>query len=107
MGWALIVILIVPLVAAAVALIDGWRAARAATVVSGVTTLALAVALAIVAGDGRTIQAAGGWLRLDALGAVFLCATGLLYAAGAIFSLGYLEAAVGEHGFAHYARRYF
>ena len=35
---------------------------------------------------------AGHWLRLDSLGAVFLLATGFLYAAAAVFSVGYLHA---------------
>ena len=36
------------------------------------------------------LVAAGGWLRVDSLGAVFLLATGLLYAIAGVFSIGYL-----------------
>lgn len=107
MAWALIVILVVPVAAALVAIVDGWRAARAATLAGGVAVLVLAVVLGIDVSDGSTVRAAGGWLRLDALGAVFLGATGLLYAAGAAFSIGYLAGHDDEHGFAGYARRYF
>jgi len=106
-GWALIAVLLVPLAAALVAVADGWRAARAATLVGGVAALALAVALALEVSGGTTLRTAGGWMRLDALGAVFLLATALLYAAAAAFSIGYLAGRTDEHGFGRYARRYF
>ncbi len=42
-------------------------------------------------GTARPARRSGGWLHLDSLGAVFLLATGLLYAAGSAFSIGYLR----------------
>ena len=36
------------------------------------------------------LDTADGWLRVDSLGAVFLLATGLLYAMAGVFSIGYL-----------------
>jgi hydrogenase-4 component F len=105
--WALIAILAVPLAAAIVAVVDGWRAARAATLIGGLAALGLAIALALDVAGGATLRTAGGWMRLDALGAVFLLATALLYAAAAVFSLGYFAGRTGEHGFDAYARRYF
>ena len=77
------------------------------TLVAGVLTLALAVALASSVADGRTITAAHGWMRLDALGAVFLLGTALLYAMAAVFSVGYFAGHEDESGFLGYARRYF
>ncbi|MGD9695049.1 MAG: proton-conducting transporter membrane subunit [Thermoleophilia bacterium] len=107
MSWALVAIFAVPPAAAALSFLDGWRSARTTTLVAGLATLGLAVALAVdVAGD-RTLDAAGGWLRLDALGAVFLAATGLLYAMAAVFSMGYFAGHEHEHGFPAYARRYY
>jgi hydrogenase-4 component F len=107
MAWALITLLALPLIAAAVAVADGWRLARAATLVGGVGALGLAVALALDVAGGGVDRALGGWLRLDSLGAVFLIATAFLYAAAAAFSIGYLGVAAGEARFAAFARRYF
>ena len=107
MSWALYVILALPLVAVAVTLVDGWRLARVMTVVAGAVALARAVALAISVEHGRTLAAAGGWLRLDSLGAVFLLATGFLYAMAAVFSIGYLGVEQGQRDFERFARRYY
>ena len=43
---------------------------------------------------------AGGWLRVDSLGAVFLLATGLMYAMAGVFSVGYLGVEQDRPGFA-------
>jgi hydrogenase-4 component F len=107
MSWALAVILIVPLVGAGAALADNWRAAQAITLACGVIVLALTIALGISVSDGTVLEVASGWLRLDALGGVFLAATGLLYATAAAFSIGYFAGHAGEAGFPGYARRYF
>jgi hydrogenase-4 component F len=107
MSWVLYAILAVPLVATAVTLLDGWRLARAATLVSGIVALGLAITIAITVEHGRVIEAAGGWLRVDSLGAVFLLATGLLYGMAAVFSIGYLGVEEGRAGFPSFAKRYF
>ena len=112
MSWALYTILAVPLAATALTLLDGWRPigdrpARAATLVSGLASLALAVVLAIAVAHGRVLDTADGWLRLDSLGAVFLLATGLLYAMAGVFSIGYLEVEEERTGFAGFAKRYY
>jgi hydrogenase-4 component F len=107
MTWALIVILALPLLAAGLALIDGWRLARAATCVAGIVCFGAAIALAIAVEHGRVLQTAGGWIRLDSLGAVFLVATGLLYAAAGVFSIGYLGSDQDQPDFPRFARRYF
>jgi len=107
MSWALIAIAAVPLAAAVLSFADGWRSARAVTLIAGVVTLALAVALAVHVAPGNVVRAAHGWMRLDALGAVFLAATGLLYAMAAIFSVGYFTGHEREHGFPAYSRKYY
>ena len=106
MSWVLWAILAVPLLAAGVSLLAGWRVGRVVSVLAAAAAFVLAVAAAIHVDDGATIRGAHGWLRLDALGAVFLVATGLLYAAAAIFSVGYFAGQEAEAGFAGYARRY-
>jgi len=107
MTWSLYVLLAVPLVAVALTLADGWRLARAVTLLSGVVALALAIAIALTVRNGRVITAAHGWLRVDSLGAVFLLATGLLYAIAGVFSIGYLGVDERHAGFARFAKRYF
>ena len=107
MTWGLIVLPIAPLIAVAISAVDGWRLARFATALSGVACFGLVIALAISVAHGRTLHAAHGWLRLDSLGAVFLLATGLLYAVAGVFSVGYLHADEHTEDFARFARRYF
>jgi hydrogenase-4 component F len=107
MSWALIALGLVPLIAAALSLTCDWRLARAATAVAGLVSLGLAIAVAIAVEHGRTLQAADGWVRLDSLGAVFLLATGLLYAVAGVYSVGYLHADEQTRDFARFARRYF
>jgi hydrogenase-4 component F len=107
MTWALIALAVVPLVAVVASLVDGWRLARGATAVSGVVCFGLAIWLSITVAHGRTLHAAGGWVRLDSLGAVFLLATGLLYAVAGVFSIGYLHADELTGDFRRFARRYY
>ena len=111
MSWALYAILGVPLLAVLIALLDGWRPlgarpARVATPLAGLVSLGLAIALAIAVAYGRVLDVAGGWLRLDSLGAVFLLATGLLYAMAGVFSIGYLAADEARGDFPRFAKRY-
>jgi hydrogenase-4 component F len=106
MSWVLIAIVALPLLAAALSLVDGWRVARAVTVVAAVATFALAIVCALDVNQGHTLQTGHGWMRLDSLGAVFLLATGLLYAVAAVFSIGYFASHRDEHGFVAYSRRY-
>lgn len=107
MTWSLYAVLLVPLAAALLTLVDGWRLARAATVICGVISLVLVIAIALTVRHGRVLIAAGGWLRVDSLGAVFLLATGLLYAIAGIFSVGYLAADQRHADFPRFAKRYF
>jgi hydrogenase-4 component F len=107
MSWAPIAILAVPLVAALVSVRAGWRAARVVTVVAGSASLGLAIALASSVEHGGSVRAAHGWLVLDPLGAVFLVTTGLLYAIGAVFSVGYVRVEGREADHQPFARRYY
>ncbi len=107
MSWALIALGVVPLIAAACSLASGWRLARAVTALAGVVSLGLAIALAIAVEHGATLSSAHGWVRLDSLGAVFLLATGLLYAVAGVYSVGYLHADEQTRDFSRFARRYF
>ncbi|MGO9974900.1 MAG: proton-conducting transporter membrane subunit [Solirubrobacteraceae bacterium] len=107
MSWALIALIAVPVLAALCSLGRRWRLARAATAVAGLVSFGLAIVLAVSVDHGRTLQTAHGWVRLDALGAVFLLATGLLYAVAGVFSIGYLRADEATEDFAPFARRYF
>jgi hydrogenase-4 component F len=106
MSWALIAILLVPVAAAGVCPLVDWRTARAVTAAAGVISLFLALGLAAAVEHGAVLHAAAGWLRLDALGAVFLIATGLLYAVGGVFSIGYLRPDERDPDFPRFARRY-
>ncbi len=107
MSWTLYSILAVPLAAVAVSLLAGWRIARLVTVLAAAVSFALVIVIAIEVAHGATISTAQGWLRIDSLGAVFLLATGLLYAMAAVFSVGYLAADEARPAFGRFARSYF
>ena len=85
----MMLLLTLPLAAALVCLRVPLPAARAVTVVCGAASFGLVLALVPAAAHGDL-----GYLRLlrvDALSAVFLLATGFLYAAVAVYSVGYLS----------------
>jgi hydrogenase-4 component F len=106
-AWLLIVLLALPLVATALSLLRVPRLAEAATLAASLGAFGLVVVVALRVRHGAHVTALDGWLRLDALGAVFLLGSGFLYAAGAIFSIGYLRADERQLDFAGFARRYF
>jgi hydrogenase-4 component F len=97
----LIVLLLAPLVPAILALAVPPRITKGATLVSGVLCFALTVALIPAAARGGGVHI--GFLRVDALSAVFLLATGFLYAATAGYAIGYLQ---GEESTV-YMRRFY
>ena len=107
MNALLVVLLALPLAATALSLGRSTRLAEATTVAGALAAAGLTVALAVSVRNGEVHAAVGQWLRLDSLGAVFLLATGFLYAAGAVFSVGYLRAGPHRAGFGAYARRYY
>jgi hydrogenase-4 component F len=81
-------LLIVPLAAGIICVALPRAAARAITVASGLACFGLVLAL-IPAVAHRDLNF--GYLGIDAVSAVFLLATGFLYAAVAVYSVGYLE----------------
>jgi hydrogenase-4 component F len=84
----MVLILVLPLAATAICVWAPQRVCGLVTVLSGLACLGLVVAVAATAAH-RDVGYAGV-LRADALSAVFLLATGFLYAAVAIYSVGYL-----------------
>jgi hydrogenase-4 component F len=95
-------LLIVPLAAGLTcAALPGRKLAPAATVVSGVACFALVLALipAVAHHDLNYLS----YLRIDAVSAIFLLATGFLYAAVAIYAVGYLKHRTDER----YMRRFY
>jgi hydrogenase-4 component F len=85
----ILALLIVPLAAALICAVLPRAAARASTVLSGLACFALVLAL-VPAAAHRDLTYLS-YLRVDAVSAVFLLATGFLYAAVAVYSVGYLK----------------
>ena len=92
-------LLIVPLAAALTCVALPRTPARTITVLSGLACFVLVLAL-IPAAAHRNLNY-GGYLRIDAVSAIFLLATGFLYAAVAVYAVGYTR----EHEDL-YARRF-
>jgi hydrogenase-4 component F len=82
-------LLVVPLAAGLICVALPRAAARAITVLSGLACFALVLAL-IPAVAHRDLNYLS-YLRIDAVSAIFLLATGFLYAAIALYSVGYLK----------------
>jgi hydrogenase-4 component F len=80
-------LLIVPAAAGLVCFVLPARTAAAVTVVSGVASFALVLAL-VPAAAHRNLGYLT-YLRVDAVSAIFLLATGFLYAAVAVYAVGY------------------
>jgi hydrogenase-4 component F len=101
----LLVLLTMPLAASLLCLRARPAAARAVTVISGAVSFALVLALVPAAAHGTVTCTR--LLRVDAVSAVFLLATGFLYAAVAVYSVGYGPG--GQHGgqrATRYSRRF-
>jgi hydrogenase-4 component F len=97
----LLAIIIIPFVAAVACAIGPARVAPAVTVASGIASLGLVMAL--VPGVARSDQTELTYLRADAISVIFLLATAFLYAAVAVYAVGY----VNRHGHDdHYIRRF-
>ena len=100
----MLLILILPLAATVICVWAPRRACGLVTAVSGLACLGLVAAVAVTA--AHRDLAYHGVLRADALSAVFLLATGFLYAAVAIYSVGYLPHGRTSPGYARYSRRF-
>ncbi|HLK78222.1 MAG TPA: proton-conducting transporter membrane subunit [Streptosporangiaceae bacterium] len=98
----ILALLIVPLAAGLACAVLPATAGPAVTVASGVACFGLV--LALVPDTARHDLGYLTYLRADALSVVFLLATGFLYAAVGVYSVGYLR----HHGRdARYARRFY
>ena len=100
----LLLLVTLPLVPALVAVAGRTRVTEALSLVAGVGSVGLAVALvpAVVRGPVQF-----GFLRADAVSVVFLLGTTFLYAAAAAYSIGYLKSEQDTAGFSRYARRFY
>src|SRR3984957_2046028 len=101
-------LLIVPLAAGLTCAVLPAKLAPAITVVSGVACFALVLALLPAAGH-RDLNYLS-YLRVDALSEMFLLATGFLYAAVAVYAVGYTKHHDEDQDRQHrdrYARRFY
>jgi hydrogenase-4 component F len=110
----LILLVTLPLAAAIVSFVTSYRVARALTVAGGIVCVALSIVLVPAATSG-TVEIAG-YLRLDAVGCVFLLATTALFALTSIYAVGYFgdraRAAAGsnvgaDRTFRRYSARFY
>ncbi|AHH19754.1 putative NADH-ubiquinone/plastoquinone oxidoreductase [Nocardia nova SH22a] len=104
MTGVLIALVTVPLLAALISATGRVRAAEVSTVLAGLGVAGLAVSLITTVSAGP-VQI--GFLRVDAVSVIFLLATGFLYAAAAVYSVGYVRSGHGGEHFGRYARRYY
>lgn len=109
----LILLIAVPLLETLLCIVAPHRVAAATTVAVGIASFVVTIVLIGTAAHGTI---AVGFLRLDALSAVFLLANSFLYGAVAVYSVGYLAdearlAAGGGAGeakeFARYSRLFY
>jgi len=100
----ILLILVLPLAATLICIWAPQRACGLVTAVTGVACLGLVAALASAAAHRDLSYLA--FLRADALSSVFLLATGFLYAAVAVYSVGYLAHGKDSPGYARYSRRF-
>ncbi len=101
MTGVILAILILPLLAGISCLAVPARAVAPVTVVSGIASFALVLALVPGAAHGNPSYLSG-YVSADAVSVVFLLATGFLYAAVAVYAVGYLK-----HHDARYTRRFY
>jgi hydrogenase-4 component F len=102
-----LLLLILPPAAALVSLRAPAALAEAVTAIAGVACFGLV--LALVPEAAHRDLGYLSYLRIDAVSVVFLLATGFLYGAVAVYSIGYLAPSRrrGEAGFSRYSRRFY
>jgi hydrogenase-4 component F len=105
MGALLIVIAIIPVVSGVVTWWTSPRTSKVVTALAGATTFVSALFLTPVLATHST-NSVGSVLRVDPLSMVFLLAASFLYAATALFSVGYIDIDDGPDG-RRYGRRFF
>jgi hydrogenase-4 component F len=99
-----VILLAVPLVAALTCLRAPVRACQAVSIVAGLASFGAVIVL--VPAAAHHDLAAGRYLRADAISAVFLLATSFLYAAVAVYAVGYFRGDGPTGVSARYARRF-
>lgn len=114
MSVVLIVLVALPLAIAIVSFVTPYAVARAFTLAGAVATLVLSVLLIPAATTG-TVTAAG-YLRVDAVGCVFLLATTALFALTSVYAIGYFgdraraaaaSSVDAERAFRRYSARFY
>jgi hydrogenase-4 component F len=100
----MLLLLTMPFAAALVCLRATAAVARTVTVISGAASFGLVLSLVPAAAHGSVTYLR--LLRFDAVSAVFLLATGFLYAAVAVYSVGYLPGGHGSQRSNRYSRRF-
>src|SRR5580698_2357056 len=100
----MMLLLTAPLAAALVSVRAPLAVARAVTAGCGVACFCLVLTL-VPAAAHRDLEYLG-FLRVDALSAVFLLATAFLYGSVAVYSIGYLASGKGTAGTDRYSRRF-
>jgi hydrogenase-4 component F len=100
----LLLLLTLPVGAALICLRAPLPAARTVTALCGAACFGLVIALVPAAAHGDISYLR--LLRVDALSAVFMLATGFLYGAVAVYSVGYLSGGHDHVPQARYARRF-
>jgi hydrogenase-4 component F len=101
MGWILIALVVLPLLATAIAAIPHARTAQTASIVAGLLCLGLTLAL-VPAAARAPVEI--GFLRADAVSVVFELSTAFLYAVATVYSVGYLRAERHRPDAARYLR---
>ena len=99
-----ILILALPLATAVICLRAPLAAARTLTALTGVASFGLVLALVPTTAHGDIAYLR--LLRVDAVSAVFLLATGFLYGAIAVYSIGYMSGGHGGGAASRYSRRF-
>jgi hydrogenase-4 component F len=104
---AVLLLLILPFAAAICSLRAPTAVTEAVTAGTGVVSFGLVLALVPTAAH-RDLDYLS-YLRVDAISAVFLLATGFLYATVAVYSIGYLAPSRrrGGAGYSRYSRRFY
>ncbi len=106
---ALLCIVLLPVVATLASYLLGGMWRRATTLLAGTITLLLAIVVASRVAGGGSISV-GSFISADSLSAIFLVVTAFLYAATALFSIGYLRSSYGSKAGAYsdrFDRRFF
>ncbi len=100
----MLLILMLPLAATVLCI---WAPQRACGLITAATAVAcLGLVAALVTAVAHRDLSYLHFLRADALSAVFLLATGFLYASVAVYSVGYLAHGKESPGYARYSRRF-